>query len=431
MKNKIFLIAFIAFIAFLLNIKVFNKFPFLLESELEIIGLFDKQDKSNIHEKFRKEVSIGLVNIDLDISLRQPFNSHPEHFEPKEAIIDREKIISFLKGMQKNSALSKNIDLVVLDVELLADDSTVINEIQRTESLIGAEFIVVATVDSKLNINTANPSIESFNGFLYSFEGRNEGAGEYNVPFYMYKKVSEKLNQTGWKSRSQYNSFIPIMYFSDETLFPSYGLVEEESYSFFSRILKLNNFLKVRGKAPFLFNELGILINDEYLFKDYLNRIVKSEAQSKIIFLGSFENKSNDYHNTYKGEMHGSTILINLFYNLMNENNHLGYVLLLLIYLTFFFLTYLTFSKKHFLEKISSIEIKPKIKILAYFVFPLKLVLTLIDDFLEFWVLIIVGLSFYLFFDYFINVSAFLVIFFLIKYSNLLVIKLKEDSNKS
>ena len=141
------------------------------------------------------------------------------------------------------------------------------------------------------------------------------------------------------------NTFIPELPFSDEERLLG-NAPNQPSKTWFRMIMDDmlgNRPLLSRQRAEMTADGNGPL-NLGYLLTesgqtDLAARLEQKSGPYRIVFIGSFQDPENDVHNTVFGAMHGSVILLNIFYELQQGHHHVSLLYLVMLLAGFWYIT--------------------------------------------------------------------------------------------
>jgi len=176
-----------------------------------------------------------------------------------------------------------------------------------------------STAFFRYNLTHNNGKVKSLPLLMFErIDGVNAGAEK--LGFYRYKKISDSYRKFA------NDLFIPEMYFLNEhidtLITPGNYLEHTSTDSTVNKIELWQTLLCFQGK-------------DNYYLDEAL-----SGSPKKNIFIGSFNHKNPDVHKTMYGDMDGGTILLNIYFNLIDGKNDFKASYLLFIFCFFYLISF-------------------------------------------------------------------------------------------
>lgn len=323
----------------------FNKLPSVVQEEELVMQNFS--DLKNLFQN-RQNKSSFLTNnfIFINTAFDQVLIPMPGGEQDDQTVINltnREQLISFFRLCNKHAL---NIDLVICDVYF--EQSNIHDaELKRVmDSLVQNNKLVVSSnpfIKSNNLLNFPDTVSGDVSASLLKslvFDYQLKPGRKVRLPYLAYQKLEKirsvqpmlsgllLLEKKPIQKRLVVNNFVPEMVFSEEDL--SQRLPEINH----SRELQSG---QVSGPLTLNLSEANSPINQQLLPVQLSLR--KQNKQKNIIILGAFGNTEADMHATVYGEMHGTTIIINVLYNLLNGRHSFSWLVFLLTTAAFFFIT--------------------------------------------------------------------------------------------
>lgn len=306
-------------------------------------GLIQSVSTTKAHQDAYNYIWNNFVLVDNSFDKELVLN--PEGDEDDSTTItitSRSKLTAFFRLVQANIA---NVDLVVGDISFdmdRAEDSALQQELLKLSSENKLLLSIVPTRNNNQTVglphNVYGHVTEEGNQKLfvshtirqadyyslsYKLYAHLNGlhAGE---PFFFNTILKETDTATG-ETHKISNTFFPDFFISDEELLKgrlqkggsSLSLTADEGYeSEHHTFYYLSEALSPSGAAEFA-NNLAQR---------------KKRGQKNIIFLGTFSSPTEDVHQTIYTDLHGPTILLNIFYALHLKRHYLTFAFILILF---------------------------------------------------------------------------------------------------
>lgn len=353
-----------------------NNFPLFLSEQasgLSLVEVLRPQGSAKAFDEFMANNNLLLVDVSQDLqTLPDPF-ADPAH-NAKRLTTDRNKLTAFLNKFISDTVLNQKTDLIVCDILLDGPDSSHIDAaLSRSINQLSAQgkFLLAESVDQNLascnenanldlrKVNTGLVNIDLHDGLFFNYT-LMPVAGKHSLAYKMYSQLNhvqaDVARFTGFGSwlieefdaedRSSgrkwpLNTFIPDLFLREDDLgngkdasresvsrttrepgWLSFGNLRQEKRGFF----KENNKLQ--------FEKLGLLVNENLL------EFINPTKASTLVFIGTFADGQRDMHQTAFGNMHGSLLQLNVFFNLLRESNIVTPGFLIFLWVMFSLLTW-------------------------------------------------------------------------------------------
>jgi hypothetical protein len=340
-----------------------NQPRFVLSEEVEFMGSFKNPKSSYVKEGYEAVKNNFIL---IDNSFDKALIPNPEGSEgdsTKIAITDRKKLISFFELMKENLA---NIDLVICDIGF--NDTTGSDEaLKAAMDSIYAEDKLLISYDEH---RSKNPTFQFPPGIYGSVREPTTHdrlfvthsiytEGMYSLPYKMYMATN--------KVKQAYPGFFNLL--MDETdsagrthktintFLPQFSLIDEKILLGQENIEEPRNAARA-GEDTFesqhwFIQNLGYVLTDDGRIDFEKNLSQRKVSMLKnVIFIGTFRRAGEDVHETAFGTLHGTTILLNLWYELRNRTHYFSWWLALLMVLFFAFITWMvTSGREEHIEK--------------------------------------------------------------------------------
>lgn len=329
------------------------KISFMLSAVLTIVTLFtlnqhrlvlgeqtqaiDWVKKLRTHET-KKSVSIirdNFIFIDNSFSnqlLPLPGGNQLGHSTIR--VTDRMELARLLQVLHESDSLT---DAIVCDIYM---------DIPSSSDSILREWLIDPVIESKLLLaeNFLRPNTEKFaslnenmfgnivehktNDFFVTYQPYRHRRP--SISYKLYNKLKGLQTNTilnelliwekgnGWPKLGL-NAYIPSFRFTDEKLLYDDSFEEKEGTA------------SVSGHTYF---ELGDVIDfpgSQNLLRTLYQR--KKENKRNIVFIGSFKGSGMDMHTTFYGDLHGPTIILNLFFSHMEGQHRISILYILYLWL--------------------------------------------------------------------------------------------------
>ncbi len=337
--------------------------PIFVEPTIQIIRSITTPIKVLINQSILKNIYFNpdsinnkFILIDTASSLESQIDS-ATHEET--SITSRGKLANLLCLLKDNQA---SIGRIVCDVRLqkdLLDNSELLSVIRQLKDkiiLIADEKDKNLELIKEYHIPIGWVSYNLAEGYVFNVP--LEVNDEATLPYLMYKSMSGLVNKnysfTNYIAREVsvkdsstsliYTNFIPEMYLTEKDYSENSSL--SSAYiepSFVDRWFGENNIADSleNSEIYYYLNMNQLLVNDSRV------KNLIAEYKYPIIFIGGFSQSNFDIHSTPFGQMHGSTILINIFISFLNGQHEISYIYIILLYTSFFGLSVLLLKKPY------------------------------------------------------------------------------------
>ncbi len=255
-----------------------------------------------------------------------------------QTITDRKKLADFLKIVNKSP---DNYKYLLFDI-LLIDNSP-------NDSILGAELkkaknIIIASTTNEIPQFNVNKGLVEFtaNEKVFVKYKLLENDTLRSIPL----KIYEELNKTKLVDNEVFYTF------DNQRVFHNFII---------NLRIKTDDVIDTSHIYPFI--GLGEILQ---LPDSAVNELVKN----RIVILGDFTDKKNDYHQTVSEFMPGALLLANVYLALVKGDNIVPYTLFIILYVSFFLISLLVFYPINIFEKWSEKITKriPNAKLADYFV---------------------------------------------------------------
>ena len=337
------------------------------------IPLSEGLNKLKNHPEAYKYIEDHFVLIDNALNKQLvPDLKEDSEIAASKIITDRKRLSDLLHILNKQST---DIDQVIIDIDLNDDtpDTTLRQELLQLDK----KLILTGTPGPYINNPAVYAGIEETGSDNYLVSHQVVKHGILSLPYRIYLKENNAYTRPvwGWRNAVLAESDTGRTYtnYTMNTFFPDFYLVSEKH---------------LRGERE----EEGTLINPDddksapANSNNYytLGRCVSASGApdfsrnlhgrklaglKNIVFIGTFSGEDADTHNTVYGIFHGPTIILNLYYSLVNEQHFISlwYIVELLIgygFITWFLIRHgLKPEKKESPQSTSSTK-KSKLKIM-------------------------------------------------------------------
>lgn len=289
--------------------------------------------------------SVLFVNVTYDKELRPVYDKSPDGIDIAPAgripITDRHKLLKLLQYLQEKD----DYKYILLDVFFGDDVKTEWDE-ALFSTIISMPRIVIpyhkdATIADERLIQKAGLAdylttfLESdFVKFPYLCDT------EQSIPVKMYEEI------TGRKIKKHGFFYTDGLYLVRSSIILTFDLLANETY-----VSDGVNDVKV-------WNNLGMDLLDDTIpemdaIGDNLLYTIPEMTQNKYIVIGSFQ--GDDMHKTFLGEQSGAVIIFNAFISLLHRHHIVSIFLIIILFVTFFVLSYLTLSKMQLKDKLGEL----------------------------------------------------------------------------
>jgi len=347
-----------------------NRSPLIFSDELSVLQFIHAAKEKGHAWKgwFYDDAFIAdnflLIDTSFDPML-VPYAEGDQEDSTMVRITNRKKLADLLGFLDQES---DKIDLVVCDIlfqETTSYDTTLREMLDR---FVSKDKLVVA----HNGLGELNPTLqlpeevlgratEELHGdilFSHTIHENNLSS----LPYLMYRKTNNiqvvnlyPSNLLSYETNGNgdyglfLNTFIPNLHFSDETRL--LGNAPTGASDTWLRLV-MNDLLGTPASTgrkkrqlqaetkPFLYN-LGYVVTETGRMELAANLRQGRNNKRKIVFIGAFQDAETDVHHTAFGPLHGSVILLNIFYELQQGRHRVSMLYVLMLFAGFWLTTWL------------------------------------------------------------------------------------------
>lgn len=334
--------------------------PWIISSEQEVLPMLTKSKKFfKLYETDFIEKNFLLINTAADIEIGKNLSYRDSYFStdslgPTIAITNRKKLQTLFKWLANNRGKYNFAICDILFEDSVAFNSAMDDSLRNSiEQLQIQDKIILASrfdVDNGKYIPSIFPNIRDCNKGVvnkvttddfFITQRLSYGTTQFkSLPLLMFEKIKGDtarnsqlgfIQFTGKNNTPQryYNSLIPEILFTDDyfTSVKSYSTAE----SFIDTSVCMIN--------------LGEAAADTSVLPALLEK--KDTTKRKNLFIGSFTNHMANAHRTLYGDMDGSVIILNTYYDLVKGQNLFNPWYLVFLFLVYSYMLYWVFFHPH------------------------------------------------------------------------------------
>jgi len=328
-----------------LTIFLFNKPSWRWSGQNEMIKEFSKSNDKRAFEFIKNNFLL------IDNSFDKTLLPNPEgdvDDSTSLVVTNRKSLISFFRMLNENLF---DIDLVVFDIGLATktgDDSTLRNEMLK----LYARNKILLSIDPQNKENNNLITNESVYGNI-SEEGNEKLFTSHRIKKDEYYSLSYKLYSNYDKVNIGKSFFCNELFFEKDstghsylamnTFFPEFTITDEDllkSFEHNARSTLNPDIDSGYEKSSRIYYFLSQPLSD-YGKIEFLNNLKqrKEAGQKNIVFIAAFASQYEDMHQTLYGNLHGSTILLNIFYALHQKKHYLSFWFIFLLFIGYFLIS--------------------------------------------------------------------------------------------
>jgi hypothetical protein len=338
-KARVILLFSHAFVLTILTIFLFNK-PFWNWSNQT--GLIQNVPSHEENQEAYKYIRDNFILVDNSFDKELILNPEGDEDDSTTIVLtNRRKLAQFLQLLNANL---HHVDLVVGDIgfDLATADDTLLQ--QEFLKLSAENKLLLSIVPGNKNVlalreNVYGHVVEEGSEKLFVSHTIKQGA-YYSLPYKLYCYLNglhadepflfESLLKENDTAASETNTV-------SNTFFPDFFITDEEHLK--GRISPGNNPVSLdmeegveSGDHTFYYLSEPLSQSGTVEFANNLKQR-KQKGQKNIIFLGTFSSPTEDVHQTIYTDLHGSTIILNIFYALQLQRHHLTFLFILILFI--------------------------------------------------------------------------------------------------